>query len=281
MPRPSRSSLLTKLKVKNNYPPQVSLHARDSTDLQVGRKKDPPTLYFTSGLEYFKNADFTHALQNFRYADSVNPKPLFRLWIGKTFRQLGETRKTLEIMQAIVKDHSECDVADDALFEIAVYYQNSGDYEEAAHQYSLLSEQYPFGESYSTGEKFIDVARDQRAFMRAEMSNMLATLGYTNEDIAADFTAFQKDNGLKETGTADQGTVQAIKKMYKKMLDREQQSEENELLAKRYLTWAAVAGAVGLLSILLSLSLFFQSRGRLRQLTEIASNFADLNVKKL
>jgi tetratricopeptide (TPR) repeat protein len=266
---------------KVNFPPQVPVHTRDSTDLHVGRKKDPPALYFTSGLEYFKNADFAHALQNFQYADSVDPKPLYRLWVGKTYRQLGEPRKTLSIMETIVKNHPECDVADDAQFEIAVYYENRGDYDSATTQYALLSERYPFGESYSTGEKFIDIARDRRTSMRAEMNNMLAILGYTSEDIAANFTAFQKDNGLKETGIADLSTVQAIKKTGKKMLDREQLREQNELLAKRYLTWAEVAGAVGLMSIVLSLNLFFRLRARAREIIEFKENLADINLKKL
>jgi TolA-binding protein len=262
--------------------PQLPVTARDSTDLHVGRKKDPPALYFNSGLEYFKNADFTHALQNFRYADSVDPKPLYRLWVGRCHRQLKDPAKMVATMEGIVKDHPDCDVAADALFEIAIYYQTTDDYEAASRQLTKLLEQYPFGESYSTGEKFIDIARDRRTRMRAELSNDLAALGYTNEDIAANFLAFQKDHSLKESGVPDLPTVLGIKNAYKKLVDRDQRRKQNENLAQQYLSWAGVAGGAGLLVILVSLILYFRSRGMLRQIEEMNEALAaDLDLKKL
>jgi hypothetical protein len=39
------------------------------SDIHTGRKKDPSEIYFESGIEYFKNKDFSNAIKNFEYAD--------------------------------------------------------------------------------------------------------------------------------------------------------------------------------------------------------------------
>jgi tetratricopeptide (TPR) repeat protein len=266
---------------KETSPQLPLLSPHDSTDLHIGRKKDPPTLYFMSGLEYFKNGDYANALNNFLYADSVGRKPLFRLWAGKSYRQLGKPQKMLAIMREILEKHPNCDVADDALFEIAAYYQNSDAYDSAALVYTKLSEQYPFGESYSTGERYIDVAQEQRKLMRAEMNNMLAILGYTQEEPSENFRNFQKNHRLNGTGMGDRVTVQAIKKMYQKMLDREAQNTKIKEQAKQYLIWAGVAGVAGFLNILLALGLLNRIRDRKRHLDELRANIAELDATTL
>jgi tetratricopeptide (TPR) repeat protein len=263
-------------------PPQIPvLSSHDSADLHVGRKKDPPTLYFMSGLEYFKNNDYTNALNNFLYADSVGKKPLFRLWVGKTWRQLDKPKKMLAIMKNILKNQAACDVADDALFEMAAYFQDIDDYDTASLLYIKLSEQYPFGESHSTGERYIDVAQEQRKMMRAEMNNMLAILGYTNEESSDNYRNFQKNHRLPETGVGDRATVQAIKKMYQKMLDREQLGAMIKKQAKRYLLWAGVAGAVGFLNILLSFGLMKGLLERKKHIAELKETIAELDMRTL
>lgn len=268
--------------VAEENPPQIPvLSHRDSTDLHIGRKKDPPTLYFMSGLEYFKNGDYPNALHNFLYADSVGRKPIFRLWVGKTLRQLGKSDRMLAIMRDIIKKEPTCDVADDALFEMAAYYQDIDDYDTASLLYTKLSEQYPFGESHSTGERYIDIAQEQRKMMRAEMNNMLAILGYTNEEIADNFRSFQKNNRLKETGTDDRATVQAMKKTYQKMLDREKLNALVKEQAKRYLLWAGVAGVAGFINILFALWIMNLILARKRHLDQLKENIAELDAKIL
>ena len=267
---------------KEAVPPQIPvLSHRDSTDLHIGRKKDPPTLYFMSGLEYFKNGDYTNALHNFLYADSVGRKPIFKLWVGKTQRQLGKPKKMLAIMREIMKKQAGSDVADDALFEMAAYYQDIDDYDTASLLYTKLSEQYPFGESHSTGERYIDVAQEQRKMMRAEMNNMLAILGYTNDDLSENYRSFQKNYHLKETGTGDRATVQAMKKTYQKMLDREKQNTLVKEQAKRYLLWAGVAGVAGFINILFAIWLMNWIHARKRHLDQIKENIAELDAKLL
>ncbi|MBN1128551.1 MAG: hypothetical protein JXA71_06170 [Chitinispirillaceae bacterium] len=254
---------------------------RASTDLHVGRKKDPPTLYFMSGMEYFKNGDYSNALNNFLYADSVGKKPVFRLWVGKAWRQLDKPEKMLAIMSEIVSKEPASDVADDALFEMAAYYQGIDDYDSAIHLYTKLSEGYPFGESHSTGERYIDVVREQRKLMRAEMNNMLAILGYTNEELEDNYRSFQKNHRLKENGIGDRATVMAVKKMYQKLLDREMQHERVREQASRYILWAGIAGAAGSIIIFLSFWLMAQLRAEKKHLSEIRKNIAELDSKRL
>jgi tetratricopeptide (TPR) repeat protein len=256
------------------------LSSPDSTDLHVGRKKDPSTLYFMSGLEYFKNADYSHALQNFTYADSIDPKPVFRLWIGKTRRQLGEGEKMLPLMEEIVKKYPTSDVADDALFEVACYYQGADDYDAASRLYTQLAEQYPFGESYSTGEKFGEIARECRKKMNAELSNMLAIAGYANEELSAAISGFQRDHRLQQTGEADPKTVGAIKKASQKLLDRDQENAEKTATTERYAKWAVLAGGAALLNLFLAIGLFFGIRAKQRYLRELTKTVADFTMVK-
>jgi tetratricopeptide (TPR) repeat protein len=261
--------------------PLAPILPRNANDLHVGRKKDPPTLYFMSGQEYYKNGDFTQALQNFKYADSVSPNPVFSLWVGKASRSLGQPEKMLVIMEEIVKKHPECDVADDALLEMAVYHQNSDDYETARSFYSQIAEQYPFGISYTTGESLIEVVREQRKRLNAQLNTMLAMMGYTNEDVAVNLAGFQKSSHLKETGLADKATVQLIKKMYARILDRDTKLENDAATAKQNVRYAFVAGGIGLVNILIALFILLQTRSRERQLALLAETMSDLDVRKL
>jgi tetratricopeptide (TPR) repeat protein len=262
-------------------PPQVTPSPRNANDIQVGRKKDPPTLYFMSGQEYYKNGDFSQALQNFKYADSVNPNPVYTLWVGKACRSLGQTEKMISVMNGIVKKYPECDVADDALLELAVYYQNADDYETATRFYSQIAEQYPFGISYTTGESLIEVVREQRKQLNAQLNTMLAIMGCTNEDVAVNLAAFQKSNGLKETGRADRATVRQIKKMHGRILDRDRLREKEAALAKKNMRFALIAGGIGIVNLLIALIILFQSRSRARQLDLLGETMSDLDAGRL
>lgn len=262
--------------------PQMSLpRVRDSNDIQEGRKKDPPTLYFISGQEYYQNGDFTHALQNFRYADSVSPKPVYKLWVGKTLRSLGQPDRMLAVMEGIVKKYPDCEVADDALLEMAVHYQNSDDYETATHLYSQIAEQYPFAVSYTSGESLIEVVRQQRKQLSAQLNTMLAIMGYMSEDLSVNIAGFQKSNRLAETGLADKPTVQMIKKMHARLLERDLRRDREAAAAKKHLRFVVVAGVIGTLNILIAIIILFQARSRRRQISFLGENLSDLDVRKL
>lgn len=265
----------------NAVPAAAQIKPRNANDLQVGRKKDPPTLYFMSGQEYYKNGDFTHALQNFMYADSVSPNPVYRLWVGKAYRSLGQTNKMITVMNEIVKEHPECDVADDALLEMAVYYQNTDDYETATRFYSQIAEQYPFGVSYTTGESLIEVVREQRKQLNAQLNTMLAIIGYSADDISVNLAEFQKANHLKQTGLSDKATVRLIKKKHAGILEHDQVLEKDAAIAKQNMRFALIAGGIGILNILIALVILFQTRSRARQLALLGETMSDLDVRKL
>jgi tetratricopeptide (TPR) repeat protein len=201
--------------------------------------------------------------------------------VGKSYRKLNQPEKMIDVMMRIIEAYPQSDVADDALFEMAVHYQNSDEYQTATGLYKQLSEQYPFGVSYSTGEKYIDIARECRNKMHAEISNMLAILGYTHEDNAVNITSFQRNNHLKESGVADQKTVLAVKKMFQRILDREQKKARLDKEAERYLAWAGLAGAAGLCNIFVSIGILFQARARRRVLAELRANLAELDTRAL
>ena len=179
-----------------------------------GRQKDPPEVYFESGLQYFKNGNYDDALKNFTHADSLDPQPKYVLWMGKTLRQLQKRNQLLFVMNRLLTTYPESDVADDALFEIAFCYQTDDDYAMAAKAYTQLAEQYPFGTSYSNGESFRSVAHKQCQMMRAEVISTLRVLGYSGDDVETLYSAFQKDKGLPVTGTGDRKTIKAMKSAY-------------------------------------------------------------------
>ncbi|NLG17965.1 MAG: tetratricopeptide repeat protein [Fibrobacter sp.] len=254
---------------------------RNSNDLHFNRKKDPPELYFRSGLEYFKNRDYKSALKNFSYADSVTGKPQYLLWKGKTFRQLGDTVKMLSIMEEIYKKHRTSEVADDALFELALYYQSNDDYAKATEVYTSLIEQFPMSTSFSTGEELREVAREQRRLMRAEIMNLLGGLGFMEDELTASISKFQKANHLKVTGTGNKETISAIRKNHKDISDKETIKAQDEAMTFKFSKWNITALAMAVFNILM---LFLISRkikkGR-QHLENLNGILKDLDINKL
>ncbi len=254
---------------------------RNSNDLHFNRKKDPPELYFRSGLEYFKNRDYKNALKNFSYADSVTGKPQYLLWKGKTFRQLGDTVKMISIMEEIYKKHQTSEVADDALFELALYYQSNDDYAKATEVYTSLIEQFPMSTSFSTGEELREVAREQRRLMRAEIMNLLGGLGFMEDELTASISKFQKANNLTVTGTGNKETISAIRKNHKDISDKETKKAQDEAMTFKFSKWNITALAMAVFNILM---LFLISRkikkGR-QQLENLNGILKDLDINKL
>ncbi|MBD3392733.1 MAG: hypothetical protein GF418_11585 [Chitinivibrionales bacterium] len=250
-------------------------------DIHVGRKKDPPELYFKSGLQYFKDGDYINALKNFTYARSADPKPEYLLWMGKTYRQLDQHDKMLSIMEEILKKYRESSVADDALFEIAFHYQKSDDYAMATRRYAELAEQYPFGVSYSNNQEFLEVSRTQRQYMRAEMITALKVLGYRGETPREAYEAFQKKNGLEVTGTPTAATVRAVKSQYQDKLQADAATSTQQEETRRATLVAAVAGAALALNLWILVAVRLKSRERKRHLANLQSALADLDTRML
>jgi len=256
--------------------PRISPSKND--DIHTGRKKDPPEVYFKSGLECFKARDYDNALKYFLFADSADPQPSCALWVGKTYRQLERPSQMLFEMNRILKTYPESDVADDALFEITLYSQTTDDYEKATLLYSRLAEQYPFGKSFSNGQEFREVARMQIQAMRDEVAATLARLGFASGDIDADIKAFQKARGLPITGQPDAGTVKAMK-----TVDAERLAAADRIAQARERMKKQVKPAVGialafLVNFILLLNVNARIRGRKRQLATLLQTLSDLKT---
>ena len=255
--------------------------ATSSSDIHIGRKKDPPELYFKSGLEYYKNGDFNNALKNFTFADSVDHRPEYRLWIGKTLRSLGRVNEMLKTMFMIIKNEPDCDVADDALFELGLHYKMDDDYDKATQLFSQLIEQYPFAVAYPTGEELREIAREQRCLMRAEMVNILTTLGYIDEDLPGSYRKFQKANDLPVTETGDRRTIQTIKQLHRQYLEQEELRAEKRQRFERYSVWMYAAIGAGTVNVFLLLLLLSKAKARKRHIIELQKIISDLDVQKL
>ncbi|NLL14738.1 MAG: tetratricopeptide repeat protein [Fibrobacter sp.] len=252
-----------------------------SADLHIGRKKDPPELYFKSGLEYFKNGDYKNALKNFSYADSVAPSPQSMLWKAKTYRQMGDFDKMLFIMQQIIENFPDSDVADDALFELALHYQKIDDYERASLLYTRLTEQYPFGLLFSTGEELREIAREQKKLMRAELINLLSILGFSGDELTVNIRSFQKSNNMEITGSADQKTVQMIRTRHTEFLHEEQKQllEQNKRKKSSVMLLGAAAVSVFILGMLILLRLKINTKKQ--HIAELRKIITDLDLSKL
>jgi tetratricopeptide (TPR) repeat protein len=245
-------------------------------DIHVDRKKDPPELYFNSGLEYFKNGDYKNALKNFKYAADKDLKPEYLLWIGKTSRKMDKPSQMFSIMERILKDYPDSDVADDALFEMAFYYQKNYDYHQAMEKYAQLAEQYPFGLSYSNGKEFLKVSRTQRKWMQDKVMSDLKFLGIEGKTLEDVYKQFQKAYGIKPTGKGDQETVQAIKTTYAKKVEEEERRAASMRQLKESLVWAYIVGGVLILNLFLVLSMFFKINQNRKQLFFLRGILSDL-----
>jgi tetratricopeptide (TPR) repeat protein len=256
--------------------PQKLTRAKSPADIHQNRSKDPPEFYFKSGLEYYKNDDFENALKNFAFAVDQDIKPEYLLWMGKTYRQIDKPAQMFRIMERILKDHPESPVADDALFEIAFFYQKSDDYEKATETYKQLIEQYPFGVSFSNGDEFLDIARQQMRSMRGEMVTALKVLGIEGDDLSDSYLQFQKDHTLPLTGRGDKETVAAIKKFYQEKLANDETQQESQMLIRKSGVWVLASVAVFVLNCVAVATIRVKISQNLRQIELLRGLVADL-----
>jgi len=249
--------------------------------LIYGKKKDPSHVYLESGLQFFKAGNYDDALQMFIHADSIDPQPLYSLWIGKTYRQLGKGDQELFIMKRILATYPDSSVAADALFEIGFYYQTSDDYEKAAATYTQLTEQYPFGKSYSNGEEFRDVAKRLKQMMRSDMLSTLRVLGYKGSELEDLYQNFQKDHGLQVTGLGSKETVSAIKQQYREFQNKEANTSAKLSRNEKYINISIVMSSLCMIVCVIMVFARISARGKKRHCLALAQALADLDTRKL
>lgn len=276
----SKKKEITKKEGKESIQPRMKKtlsKARGPEDIHIHRKKDPPDLYLKSGLEYYKNKDYKNALKNFKYASDRDIKPEYLLWIGKTYRQLDKQVQMFTIMERIRKDYPESDVADDALFEMAFYYQKNDNYQKAIEKYAQLAEQYPFGLSFSNGEEFLEVSRKQQRMMRGEMISTLKLLRIKGKTLFDAYKEFQKKHGLKITGEGNPETVKAIKVKYNEMLREDEDIAASTERLKESVRWAFILGILLLVNIIVIIAARVKVAQNRNQLSLLKDMLSDLH----
>jgi tetratricopeptide (TPR) repeat protein len=246
--------------------------------IQRGRQKDPPEVYFHSGLQYFKNNNFEDALKNFTHADSLDPQPKYVLWMGKTLRQLHKYDRLLFIMNRIVTTYPESEVADDALFEIAFCYQTNDNYDLAIKTYTKLAEQYPFGTSFSNGESFRELAHKQCQIMRTEMISSLKVLGYPGDDLESLYREFQKSKAMAVSGVGDVETIRAIKAAYENALNMAAAKERRRKRAGKFHAAAMTICAVLALNCVILFVINRKIAAKRRQLASLSQVLSELSM---
>jgi tetratricopeptide (TPR) repeat protein len=251
------------------------------TSLIRGKKKDPSEAYFESGLQYFKAANYDEALRLFLYADSTDPQPKYSLWVGKTYRQLGKSDRHLFIMHKILDTAPESDVADDALFEIAFSFQVADDYDKAAKTYTQLSEQYPFGTSFSNGESFRDISKQQKLAMRSEIVTTLRLLGYNGTEIEDLVSSFQSTRGLSASGLCDQKTVRAIKAEYREFQKNEEMAAARRQRRAVFMKWAVGLCCFSVVAGVVMIGIRVSAASKKRQLAVLEQTLADLDGRQI
>jgi tetratricopeptide (TPR) repeat protein len=194
---------------------------------------------------------------------------------------MGDFNKMLFIMQQIIENFPDSDVADDALFELALHYQKLDDYERASMLYTRLAEQYPFGLLFSTGEELREIAREQKKLMRAELINLLSILGFSGDDFTANIRNFQKRNHLEITGNADQKTVQMIRARHAEFLNEEQKHLLEQKNRKKSSLMLLGAAAVSVITLVLLILLQLKIKAKKQHISELKKILTDLDLNRL
>jgi tetratricopeptide (TPR) repeat protein len=281
-PSPKKNATIKNTTSSTTIKPTINTNVPSKKeDIHINRKKDPPEIYFKSGLEYFKNEDYSNALKNFTYADSLSSLPLYKLWKAKTLRHMSRYQPMLILLEEITTTFENSDLADDALLELAIYYKSINDYEKSLQTLTRLVEQYPFGISSTNGEELPEIARNQRRLIRQEMINSLAILGYKIDDLSSSCRQFQNENGLTVTGNGTPETITLIKKMHNQViLEQELKSNKSKQFAKyKWLVIFSFSILIITASLLFVLRIKIQSRKK--QLRELKNTLIELDTGKL
>ncbi len=163
-----------------------------------------------TGIKFYFNGDYTEAQKYFDRAWSIKNDPIDRFWQGAVFRKLDQIDEMKILFSEILSKHPNSEVADDALFYLAVDDQTRGDYEAALLKYREVVEKYPDGTSMVGKFFFREEARKQLRAIQADLSSRLALLGIVDAPIGELLRQFQKKKELPVNGRADSLTVNTL-----------------------------------------------------------------------
>lgn len=194
------------------------------------RKQKNYQTYFITGKRYFYEGDYVEALRFFENAYKLKKNPEYYLFIAKCHRKMENPKRMLTVLDGIQKLYPESDVADDALFEMALYYLTAFDYEKAAALFKKLTEQYPYGTSITNKQEFRAIAREQILIMEQEVKSLLRDIGLKKGSAEKRLTYMQKRLKLEQTGRPDLKTMTALRNLREKMERIKKQREKRKII---------------------------------------------------
>ncbi|OGJ84202.1 MAG: hypothetical protein A2268_10615 [Candidatus Raymondbacteria bacterium RifOxyA12_full_50_37] len=176
----------------------------------VKTKKVTSESYFETGKKFYNNEDYAEALTYFQKAWIGEKNPLYLFWQGMCTRKLNDFKEMRALYEIIIRDFPKSEVADDALFYIAVVYQTDHSYDKAIELYRDIVEFYPNGQSEVGGFDLREEARKQLRFIKLDIISRLKILNYNDKNALTLIKDFQADNDLPVTGKPDRETIEQL-----------------------------------------------------------------------
>ncbi|MFH0921226.1 MAG: tetratricopeptide repeat protein [Fibrobacterota bacterium] len=167
--------------------------------------------YRQTGEKFYFNQDYEEAIQYFQKAWENKSDPVDYFWMGACYRKQDKETETSRIFNELVEKYPSSEVADDAVFYLAVAAQRNNDYEKAFDLYRQVVELFPNGTSFIGKFYFRDEAKNQLRAMKVDIMSRLKILGYSdNITLVELLQTFQTENKLPVTGKPDRKTIEAL-----------------------------------------------------------------------
>jgi len=169
--------------------------------------------YRDAGSKFYFSNDYAEAVKYFQRAWDKERDPTDYFWMGACYRKIEKYPEMEKIFKEILDQWPKSDVADDALFYLAVDAQRRNDYALAYERYRQVVEFYPEGFSLVGKFGFREEAKGQLRAMKVDLLSRLKLVGYSDDNAPVLLKAFQADHDLPTTGEPDQKTVELLVKL--------------------------------------------------------------------
>jgi tetratricopeptide (TPR) repeat protein len=173
--------------------------------------------YLKTGKKFYSSGDYKEAIRYFNKAWRKQRNPVYYFWIGACYRKIEKHFEMVSIFKEIVEKFPRSNVADDALFYLAVHAQKRYNYRLAISRYREVVELYPNGVSEMGGFAFREEAKKQLRAMKIDILSRLKLLNYTNNNPVALIKKFQEGIRLPITGKPDRKTMMMLVKASDRM----------------------------------------------------------------
>jgi len=258
--------------------PQLSQDRPNKTKPITLSPSQPPSTYYTAGLKSYNHNDFITAELYFSYLDSTTSSPLYRFWLARTWRKLGKQKKFLEAMHSIAQDYPQSPVADDALFQLAYFYQKTSHFDKAVFLYQKIINEYPSGTLLTTNENLYNLCDKQIHIMHDKSNAALTALGYTERTLEHKYRRFQKEHSLSVSGTGTFETMTKIKELYAQVRNQQTANGFIQQVVQKYRMGIIIMGITALCNLLLSTMVFFRNKTLMQRMNTLFHHYENLQT---